>query len=95
MANLVLDVDGNAREREAELVRQLVRSLAPSWTIQNVNYHTPIGPSGLGLDSVAIVELLVACEERFGVAFPDQLLDVHPLTIGTLVRHLDEARAGR
>ena len=95
MTDRVLETNRSASGSEAQLVRQLVRRLAPSWTTENLNDDTPIGPSGLGLDSVAIVELLVACEERFGVAFPDQLLDVHPLTLGTLVRHLQEARAGR
>lgn len=79
--------------REAEALRRLVREFVPSWSARGVEDDSPIGAAGLGLDSVAIVELLVACEERFGLAFPDDLLDARPLTVGTLVAHLERARA--
>ncbi|HSK08632.1 MAG TPA: acyl carrier protein [Vicinamibacterales bacterium] len=71
-------------------LRELVRGFAPSWSDQRVDDSTVLGSTGLGLDSVALVELLLACEQRFGVAFPDGLLEARPLTIGTLIRHLEE-----
>ncbi len=45
----------------------------------------PLGPAGLGLDSVGIVELLLACEEAFGTRFDATLLERGPLTVGGLV----------
>ena len=46
-----------------------------------------LGPQGFGLDSIALTELLVLCEERFGVAFPSTLFDGGPLTIRRLAAH--------
>lgn len=46
-----------------------------------------IGASGLGLDSVAIVELLLDCEEALGVPFPAALFDGTPLTVRRLIDH--------
>lgn len=47
---------------------------------------TQLGSGGLGLDSIEIAELLLACEERYGVAVGD-LLDDAALTFGRVVRH--------
>ncbi|HEX4497082.1 MAG TPA: phosphopantetheine-binding protein [Thermoanaerobaculia bacterium] len=49
-----------------------------------------LGTGGLGLDSIAMVELLLDCERRFGIQTAD-LLEGAPLTVGRLVAHL---RAG-
>jgi acyl carrier protein len=46
----------------------------------------PLGSNGLGLDSVAIVEVLLECEERFGVVIAAELLgQAEPLTVGAIV----------
>jgi acyl carrier protein len=72
-------------------VRRLVSRFAPSGTPEErLGADVPLGARGLGLDSVAIVELLVACEKRFGIRFPGELLEGGPLTIGRLARHLEE-----
>jgi acyl carrier protein len=49
-----------------------------------------LGAGGLGLDSIAMVELLLDCDRRFGIQTID-LLEGAPLTIGRLIAHL---RAG-
>ena len=54
-----------------------------------------LGTGGLGLDSVAVVELLISCEERFGVALAATLLDGPPLDVGTLVAQIDRAQRAR
>jgi cytochrome P450/acyl carrier protein len=46
----------------------------------------PLGAEGLGLDSVAIVELLLECEGAFDVKLPPDLMGQEALTIGGLVR---------
>jgi acyl carrier protein len=78
-----------------EELRQLVRRFTPAWKAADFTEATPLGSDGLGLDSIAIVELLVACERQFGEPFPDSLLDRRPLTVGTLMRHLDQVRPPR
>lgn len=50
-----------------------------------------LGAGGLGLDSIALVELLLDCERRFGIPRPVELLDGPPLTIGRLVAHIRSA----
>jgi acyl carrier protein len=43
-----------------------------------------LGAGGLGLDSIAMVELLLDCERRFGVCTAE-LLEGAPLTVGRLL----------
>ncbi|MBV9497618.1 MAG: acyl carrier protein [Acidobacteria bacterium] len=52
----------------------------------------PLGAHGLALDSIAIVEVLMACEEQFGVTIAADLLAGEPLTVGGLVAAVEEAR---
>jgi acyl carrier protein len=53
-----------------------------------------LGPSGFGLDSISLVELLIVCEDRFGVPFPFTLFDEGPITAGLLIGYALQARAG-
>jgi len=48
----------------------------------------PLGTGGLGLDSIALAELLLECEARFGLATAAELLAGPPLTVGRLVAHV-------
>jgi acyl carrier protein len=50
----------------------------------------PLGAGGLGLDSIEIVELVLACQSRAGLDADraEELLDSGPLTIGRLIAHL-------
>ncbi len=52
-----------------------------------------LGSDGLGLDSVAIAEVLMDCESRFGVELTDLLSDT-PLTVGGLTDALAARTAG-
>lgn len=56
------------------------RGVAPEAIASDV----PLGARGLGLDSIAIAEVLLECEQRFGGAFAD-LLDGPAITAGALV----------
>jgi acyl carrier protein len=50
-----------------------------------------LGSDGIGLDSIEIVELLLACEERLGNGWrADELLESGPIRIGSLIDHLAE-----
>jgi acyl carrier protein len=48
----------------------------------------PLGASGLGLDSIAMVEVLLECEELFGVAIAGDALALPSLTVGSLIEAL-------
>jgi acyl carrier protein len=77
-----------------DAVRELLRSRAPHRLFADLPDDLPddlrLGPGGLGLDSIAVVELLLDCERRLGV--PPMgllgLLDGAPLTVGRLVAGL-------
>jgi acyl carrier protein len=51
---------------------------------------THLGSEGLGLDSIEIVEVLLACEDRYG-AGAAELLEATPLTFGRVVAHFAAA----
>ena len=50
-----------------------------------------LGSSGLGLDSVAIVELLLACELACGVRLGGDVFESTGVTVGALVSAVREA----
>ncbi len=81
-----------------ERVRDLVRSRAPlARAHAELAEDLRLGPGGLGMESIALVELLLDCEQRFGLRpgnwRPAELLEGPPLTVGRLVAHL-QATAG-
>jgi len=50
-----------------------------------------LGAGGLALDSIAMAEVLLACEERFDIVMAAELLDGEPLTIARLVERVEGA----
>ncbi len=53
------------------------------------NLDVPLGADGLGLDSIAIAEVLLVCETRFGVSAVE-LLAGPPLTVRRLIAAIGE-----
>jgi acyl carrier protein len=53
----------------------------------------PLGEDGLGLDSISIADVLLACEDRFGTP-ARELLGVGALTVGRLIEHLEAPSRG-
>lgn len=51
-----------------------------------------LGPEGFGLDSIALTELLLACEDHAGGRFSPELFGERPLTVGRLVAHMRQVR---
>lgn len=51
-----------------------------------------LASGGLGFDSVRVVELILACEERFQVAIPAEILEGSALTVGDLVAWVRQGR---
>ena len=54
----------------------------------------PLGSAGLGLDSIAIVEVLLDVEEKFGVVLAAELLASESITVGALTDRV-RSLAGR
>jgi acyl carrier protein len=72
----------------------LIRSRAPLAGTRELAGDLRLGAGGLGLDSIALVELLLDCERRLGLANVAELLEGPPLTVGLLIAHA-RAAAGR
>ena len=66
-------------------VRRLIHRHVPAYDALALSDETPIGPGGAGLDSIATTELLLECEDLFGVTFPAGFLEQGSLTVGGLV----------
>jgi hypothetical protein len=69
-------------------VRDLLLARSPLARGAGLADDLPLGPGGLGLDSIALAELLLECEARFGLATAAELLAGPPLTVGRLVAHV-------
>ena len=72
-----------------DVVRDLIRLRAPlARAHAELADDLPLGAGGLGMDSIALVELLLDCEQCFEIRRPVELLEGPPLTIGRLVDHV-------
>lgn len=81
-------------DRLGKAVRDLVRERVPSfWAENDLADELRLDESGLGLDSVGLVELVVACERRFGVRLPAAILRQDAPTLGELIGWLRDAGA--
>lgn len=63
-----------------EFVVEAVRSM--NYDVSDVTGDTDLGPAGLDLESLAIAELAVQVEDKFGVQFTDE--DTTELPLMTL-----------
>jgi acyl carrier protein len=78
----------------ATAVQALVREYAPGLdSSAPLPDDLRLASGGLDFDSVRVVELLLTCEQRFGIAIPAELLDGAALTVGTLVALVRRGRA--
>jgi len=72
-----------------EIVRKRVAHSLPPGPLAG---ELRLGGEGLGLDSISIAEVLLECEQRFGVGVT-QLLEGEPLTLARLIEHVERATA--
>jgi acyl carrier protein len=80
-------INGGVMNHVAAAVREIVASHAATNAFDDA---TQLGSGGVGLDSIAIAEVLIACEERFGVEIAD-LLGGDPVTIARIVERIGRA----
>ena len=70
-------------DNETEIRQFVVESLgAMNYDVSDVTGDTDLGPAGLDLESLALAELAVQVEDRFGVSFADT--DFERLSLMTL-----------
>jgi acyl carrier protein len=73
------------------IVQQIVRSRVSGVIAGGaLPGDAPLGANGLGLDSIAVAEVLLDCEHHFGVSLL-VLLQGEPLTLTRLVTHLTQS----
>ena len=78
----------------ADAVLRTIREWAPlAWRDRELPVDLTLGADGLGLDSIAVVELVIACQSAVGIPFPPALFDGGPLTVGRLVEHARQPAA--
>jgi len=67
-------------------VRHFLRSQLPlRWRERELPDRVALGGEGLGLDSIRLVEVVLACEDHFGVHIPAEKLTVAAPTLGDLI----------
>lgn len=76
------------------LIEQIVRDIVRARTSRAVPTHeltgdVSLGSEGLGLDSISIAEVLLDCQQRFGVNMIP-LLEGEPLTVSRLVAYVEQ-----
>lgn len=58
-----------------------------------IGLETPLGPDGVGLDSIACLELLLELEHQTGCRLREEDMTEDALaTVGGLIAHLEQAR---
>jgi acyl carrier protein len=57
---------------KAEIKQAIVRSLRLPITAEEIGDSTPLFGTGLGLDSIDVLELVLEIERSFGVAISDE-----------------------
>jgi acyl carrier protein len=67
----------------SEFVRGIVVARVPRLSASDRIDDLPLGSEGLGLDSIAIAEVLLACERHFDTRLTD-LLDGPPITVARI-----------
>jgi acyl carrier protein len=72
---------------------EVIQQQAPALRHRALTFETPLMDEGLGLDSVGVLEVLLACEARFDIRLPAERLFDRDLTVGSLAREIDAARS--
>jgi acyl carrier protein len=79
------------RKTLAGIVIEVARERAPDFT-GDWCLETPLGPEGVGLDSVGCLEIILELEARTSIVIRDESLTAESLaTIGSLVDYLAAA----
>jgi acyl carrier protein len=80
------------RDQIREFVVDALREM--NYDVDGIDDTTPLGPAGVDLESLALAELAVRMEDRYGVTFDENDLErVAAMTVGELCAYLDSGVA--
>ena len=80
------------RARTAAIIHDVLLTEWPGrFPAGQIEEAVSLGEDGLGLDSIEIVEILLACEERCGGRTTEALLASGPVSFGRVVDHFADA----
>jgi acyl carrier protein len=79
---------GDAGELVALVRQQLIAAWPHRFRDEDLRGEVSLGSDGLGLDSIELVELILACEEATGRRTDHSHLKDPPVTIRRLAEHL-------
>ncbi len=76
------------RETLTRIVLEVVHSRATGFS-GDLGLSTPLGPEGVGIDSIGCLDIVLELEDQTGIAIRDETLTAEALaTPGSLVEHL-------
>ncbi|HKP90574.1 MAG TPA: phosphopantetheine-binding protein [Thermoleophilaceae bacterium] len=74
----------------ASAIRDILLTQWPArFPVEALGEEVPLGEEGLGLDSIELVELVLACEEQAAREANEELFRDGQLTIRSLVAYFD------
>jgi hypothetical protein len=78
------------RSSTAATVHEILLELWPGrFAPTQLGEHVALGETGLALDSIEIVEVLLECDERLGgTTRPDDFAPEGPVSLGQLIDHV-------
>lgn len=83
-------------EVEERLKKVLLQRSTQPLNPEEIKPDVPLVGKGLGLDSVALLELVVGIEEEFGIFLDDSALTIeHFESLGTLARYVQTVLDGK
>jgi acyl carrier protein len=76
------------REQVSAAIHEIVLQHRPrGYANGDLDEEISLGEDGVGLDSIEIVEILLACEELSGQPVTEELFVVLPLTLRRVIDH--------
>ncbi|MEA2125179.1 MAG: hypothetical protein QOI80_1961 [Solirubrobacteraceae bacterium] len=75
----------------ADIRTILTQAWPGRFAAEDLTVDALLGEGGIGLDSVELAEVLIACEEATGRHLDPELLTGKPLTVGSLIDHFSSS----
>ena len=77
---------------EARILALVRRSVPSGWRGRDIAPETPLYQEGVALDSLAMIEVLLAVQEEFGIELDKEYMDGGDYTLASLADGVRRAR---